>query len=620
MSTSRGIEAARAFVRIYADDKDLRNSLMGLRGQMKQTADAFAGMAGTAIFAGLGAAGSGMVMVAANAERSAVAMEVLLGSADRAKSMLDQIYKLAAESPFGAAEFTQGAQVLLNFGVAAKDVLPTLSMLGDISAGDAEKLSRLTMVFGQMTAAGRLMGQDLLQMVNAGFNPLQQISAKTGESMLDLKKRMEAGGISSQEVAAAFRAATSDGGRFFGMTKRIAGTTMGVWMRLKDQVTMLAMQMGHILLPAVSMIVNGFSHLLSQVSGFGKSIVFVSTAVAAFVGTMIALSLAFKAAAAAKATLMALSGPGGWATLAAGVAVAAGAVALLDLAQDGMVAQAQAAHAPLDAMAKDVHGIGNNAFDAAAKIKQLETASVNAQRAVDDMAPAAIKTARAVAEFKRELAASGKFGMIFDGHALVEQFREMESGYSDSLQKITDEIRILSGAATEAGIELEGMMAAGVSPQKIDELKTLIAKRDELTQNKKDAEFWKDRAKSMQESADEVKKAIQTVEQSFAKEQQRLQTLIDAGLLTRAEADKFLAQNPEFANLMGKMDPNGVRSASQSGPAQDLRSVAGASQITALINGTTTIDQKQLSTLQQLYRVNDEQLKLMKKDKEVIKV
>ena len=77
------------------------------------------------------------------------------------------------------------------------------------------KLSSLTLAFSQVQSTGRLMGQDLLQMIGQGFNPLQIISEKTGRSMADLKKDMENGAISADMVTEAFKIATSEGGRFF---------------------------------------------------------------------------------------------------------------------------------------------------------------------------------------------------------------------------------------------------------------------------------------------------------------------------------------------------------------------------------------------------------------------
>ena len=143
--------------------------------------------------------------------------EALLKSESKAKEMIGGLKELSIKSglnTYGAA------QTLLGFNVDAEKVLPTLKSIGDITMGNNEKFSSMTLAFAQMSAAGRLMGQDLNQMINAGFNPLQVISEKTGKSIAVLKKEMEQGAISSEMVADAFAAATSEGGRFYNMLEK----------------------------------------------------------------------------------------------------------------------------------------------------------------------------------------------------------------------------------------------------------------------------------------------------------------------------------------------------------------------------------------------------------------
>jgi tape measure domain-containing protein len=156
---------------------------------------------------------------------------------------------LDMKTVFGMRELSESAKMMLNFGVAGEEVVPILSMITDIAAGDAQKLEGMTRAFGQMSGAGRLMGQDLNQMINAGFSPLQEISKRTGESMAMLKKRMEDGNISVAEVKQAFVDATSAGGRFAGMNDRMSQTTAGQYAKLKSEVEMLAIAMGTTLLP-----------------------------------------------------------------------------------------------------------------------------------------------------------------------------------------------------------------------------------------------------------------------------------------------------------------------------------------------------------------------------------
>jgi tape measure domain-containing protein len=134
-------------------------------------------------------------------------------------------------------DITKGAQILLQYGLTAEQVVPITQMLGDVSAGNADKFNRLALAFGQVNASGRLMGQEARQMINAGFNPLQAISDKTGASMAVLTQRMHDGQISVKEVGDAFIAATSEGGRFFGMADKQSQTLQGAFNKLSESVT-----------------------------------------------------------------------------------------------------------------------------------------------------------------------------------------------------------------------------------------------------------------------------------------------------------------------------------------------------------------------------------------------
>lgn len=190
-----------------------------------------------------------------------VSFETMAG-AQAGNKLYGDLTKYAQDSIFGN-ELYQNAQTMLAFGGAAKDVMPDLKMLGDISMGNKEKLQSLTLAFSQIRSAGRLMGQDLLQLVNAGFNPLQIISEKTGKSMADLKKLVEKGAVSFDMVKQAFISATSEGGRFFNMTNKIAETPFGKWEAFKGQLEGVALQFGTVMLPVVSKVVDGFSSLLN---------------------------------------------------------------------------------------------------------------------------------------------------------------------------------------------------------------------------------------------------------------------------------------------------------------------------------------------------------------------
>lgn len=169
---------------------------------------------------------------------------VLLKSTSAAKDMMAEFRKEAIKSPLSIEDYAKAGKSLLAFGVAQNKVMPALRMLGDVSMGNSERFQSLALAFSQTQAAGRLMGQEVLQFVNAGFNPLQVISEKTGLSMATLKKRMEDGAISADMVSEAFKIATSEGGLFFGALEKGSQTTSGKFAKLVDAFDQLKVSFG----------------------------------------------------------------------------------------------------------------------------------------------------------------------------------------------------------------------------------------------------------------------------------------------------------------------------------------------------------------------------------------
>lgn len=158
-----------------------------------------------------------MIDVRQEVENLIISFETLLGSKDKATQFFSELSEYAVNTPLMLNDLAGGAQTMLAFNIEAEKVIPTLKQIGDISMGDRDRFNSLVLAFSQMSATGKLMGQDLLQMINAGFNPLATISEKTGKSIGQLKDEMSAGAISSEMVAQAFADATAEGGKFHGM-------------------------------------------------------------------------------------------------------------------------------------------------------------------------------------------------------------------------------------------------------------------------------------------------------------------------------------------------------------------------------------------------------------------
>lgn len=165
--------------------------------------------------------------------------KVMLGSEEQAAEKLAEIRKMAASTPFSLDDLTNGTQTLLQFGIAADDTTGVLQQLGDISLGNADKLQTLVRAYGKMSSAQKVTLENVNMMIDAGFNPLNQICTATGESMADLYKRISDGKVSFAELESAVASATSQGGQFYNGMLEASQTFSGRMSTLKDNVSAL---------------------------------------------------------------------------------------------------------------------------------------------------------------------------------------------------------------------------------------------------------------------------------------------------------------------------------------------------------------------------------------------
>lgn len=190
------------------------------------------------------------INTAAQFEQLGTSFEVMAGSTQAGKALTNQLIELANKTPMTTASLAKNAKTLLSFGESAQNVIADLKLLGDITGGETERMNALSLAFAQVGATGRLTGQDLLQMVNAGFNPLQIMSEKSGKSMAELKKEMGEGRVSFQMVKQAMIDATSEGGRYFGMMEKQASTLNGLMSTNADTWQQVSKNIGDFFMPA----------------------------------------------------------------------------------------------------------------------------------------------------------------------------------------------------------------------------------------------------------------------------------------------------------------------------------------------------------------------------------
>lgn len=160
----------------------------------------------------------------------------MLGSQEAAVQKVEELKKFAASTPLSMDDLAKGTQTLLAFGVESENSTGILRQLGDIALGDADKMQRLSTAFGKATASGKVTGDTVQQMIDAGWNPLIQISKAAGETMEETQKRVSAGAISVEELQAAMEAVTTGTGQFAGGMEAASHTTQGLISTLQDNV------------------------------------------------------------------------------------------------------------------------------------------------------------------------------------------------------------------------------------------------------------------------------------------------------------------------------------------------------------------------------------------------
>ena len=183
-------------------------------------------------------------------EQLEISFRTLLGSQEKASALIAEIKAYGTVTPYDTEGLAQAARLMLSYGMSSSKIMPTLKMLGDIAMGDKDKLQSLTLAFSQMSASGRVCKEDLNQMVDAGFNPLQIISEKTGKSIGELTDEVSKGAISVQDIEQAFIDSTSEGGKFHNMVNNMSDSIAGKTAQMTDNWENFKASIGGLLKPA----------------------------------------------------------------------------------------------------------------------------------------------------------------------------------------------------------------------------------------------------------------------------------------------------------------------------------------------------------------------------------
>jgi len=220
---------------------------------------------GAVAFTALGAAVTGAVMAASKFEDVGVQFEILTGSVDRATSALSQLKEFSARTPFQFPDIAQAGKQLLGFGFQVEQLTPMLQNIGDVAAASGRPIQEMSLIFGQVAAAGKLTGERLLQFQERAI-PIGPALAKTlGVAETSIRELVATGKVDFPIFQEAFQSMSNQGGFAFGGLARLSETLSGKISTLKDNFTLTAAKIGDKFLPVVKLVVSSMINLIEEV-------------------------------------------------------------------------------------------------------------------------------------------------------------------------------------------------------------------------------------------------------------------------------------------------------------------------------------------------------------------
>ena len=213
-----------------------------------------------------------IIAVRSQFQQLEIAFGTMLKSKEKANALMAQMTDLAAKTPFGLQEVSEGAKRLLAFQVPAEEVTETLRRMGDVAAGLGVPMGQLIHVYGQVKAQGRLMTNDLYQFMNAGIPIIAELSKVVGKSETEIKDMVSAGKIGFPEVQAVIKNMTDEGGTFYNLMDAQSKSLGGQISNLKDNFAQVLNEIGKATEGIASGAISSVSFLVENYQTLGKII------------------------------------------------------------------------------------------------------------------------------------------------------------------------------------------------------------------------------------------------------------------------------------------------------------------------------------------------------------
>lgn len=189
-------------------------------------------------------------------ETFATSLNVLIGEAEAANQVFEELYEFSAVVPFDWRALTEGTRTLAAFGIEADAIVDTLSMLGDVAAGTQSRIEDMAEIYGRVQVTGRASMQEINRLAQRGVPVYTELANILGVTAAEVRELVSAGMIGFPEIEQLFHNLTSAGGKFHGMMEAVSSTTQGRLNTLRDTFEQVTDLIGEALLPTVNRLIG----------------------------------------------------------------------------------------------------------------------------------------------------------------------------------------------------------------------------------------------------------------------------------------------------------------------------------------------------------------------------